>query len=238
MRRSTSTNRFRISLVLLLLLSASPELLKGTPKAAVPGNAFNLFAALDHQLTVLDDQLQEAKDSLSNGPNPHSGTPKQASRPWAGVARHMQPSVAAILRDSYRLEHAYHPREARLHRPLFRRLYRRARRLRADVRLLRQAGTSRWARVAQARLSKALVAYVFDFQLVSGGYAALRCQAEQLACCEPVRKDPHGPFSCKWACVERASSCRSGFPGPEIGPGFEQPLSAAQGGEALWRHHP
>lgn len=228
MRRSTSTNRFRISLVLLLLLSAFPELLKGTPKAAVPSNAFDLFAALDHQLTVLDEQLQEAKDSLSNGPNQHSSTPRQESRPWAGVARSMQPSVAAILRDSHRLEHEYHPCEARLQRPLFRRLYRRAQRLRVDVRLLRQARTSRWARVVQARLSKALVAYVFDFQLVSGGYAALRCRAEQLACCEPVRKGPRGPFSCKWVCVKQASSCRSGFVGPEIGPGFEQPLSAAR----------
>jgi hypothetical protein len=227
-RHSTVTNRFRIPLVLLLLLVVSPVLLECASRPAVQGNAFDLFTALDHQLSAFDLKMQQAKIPVTKTANPPSATPRQAPRPWALAARSMQPSVTAILRDSYRLERAYHPREARLHRPLFRRLYKHARTLRGDLRLLSEARTSRWARVVQARLSKALVAYVFDFQLVSGGYAALRCQAEQVACCEPVRKDLRGPFSCKWACVKQDSSCRSGFPGPQIGPGFEQPLSAAR----------
>jgi hypothetical protein len=209
----------------VLLLSS---FLAGATKPAAPNGTFDVFVALDQQLTVLDQQLQQARGSLGEAAAMNGRDQREGSRPWAAVARNMQPTVAAILRNSYRLEHTYRRREVRLHRSLFRRLYKRARLLRGDVRLLSEARTSRWAKVVQTRLSKALVAYIFDFQLVSGGYAALRCQAAQLACCEPVRKDPHGPFSCKWECLQLSSSCHSGFPGPQIGPSYEQPLSASR----------
>jgi len=225
-RRSFTTSGFRILLSLPVLLLAASPLLMGAPKPPAPNSTFDLFVALDHQLTVLDQQLQQANEMVVKSARGSEHT--QAQRPWGLAAHNMQPTVATILRDSYRLEHTYRPREVRLHRPLFLRLYKRSRMLRTDVRLLSEARTPRWARVVQTRLSNAMVAYVFDFQLVSGGYAALRCQSEQLACCEPVRKGPHGPFSCKWACLKRASTCRSGFPGPQIGPSYEQPLSASR----------
>jgi hypothetical protein len=213
-------------LAISVLLMCS--LVAGTTNPAAPNGTFDVFVALDQQLTVLDQQLQQARGSLGKAATMNGTEQLEGSLPWAAVARNMQSTVAAILRDSYRLEHTYGAREVRLHRPLFRRLYKRARLLRGDVRLLSEARTSRWATVVQRRLSNAMVAYIFDFQLVSGGYAALRCQSKQLACCEPVRKDPHGPFSCKWECLQLSSSCRSGFPGPQIGPSYEQPLSASR----------
>jgi hypothetical protein len=221
MRRFIPNLWLLLSLFLVLLLY-SPSLLAARRPAA-PNATFDDFIALDHQLTILDQQLANLKTTLQN-----AAQNTQQPRPWAQDARNLQPTVTAILRASYRLEHLYAPRESRLHRPLFRRLYRRAKTLRQDVRLLSQARTRRWARVVQARLSRAMVGYVFDYQLVSGGYAALRCQTDQTACCEPVRKDPHGPFSCRWACSQRASSCREGFPGPRVGPSYEQPLSASR----------
>jgi hypothetical protein len=220
--------KFRLSAPLflpLLLLSFSP-LLVAAPRAAL--NPFDAFVALDHQLTVLDQQLDEAKNILAKAPSKRQRQQRPASRPWAQQAHKMQPTVTEILRASDRLERFYGPREIRLHQLLFKRLDQRARKLRNNVRLLSEARTARWARVVQTRLSRALVAYIVDFQLVSGGYAALRCQAEQLACCEPVRKDADGPFSCRWACSQRTSSCQEGFPGPRIGAGYEQPLSAAR----------
>ena len=208
----------------MLLLATSASL--AAPSGPTSPGVFDLFVALDHQLTILDQQLEQSKTTLLRPVNSGPGEP--AVRPWAQAARQMQPTVIVILRDSQLLEHTYRRQELRLNRPLFRRLSRRARMLRGNLRLLAEARTRRWARVVQGRLSKAMVNYVFDFQLVSGGYAALRCPAEQQACCEPVRKDPRAPFSCRWTCAQRASSCRYGFPGPLIGPGYEQPLSASR----------
>src|SRR5437868_5196477 len=181
MRHFVMRFAFRFLLPVALLLLAKPFLLMGARKPAAPNSTFDVFLALDHQLTVLDQQLQQANETVAK-PASEAGHVR-GQRPWGLAARNMRPTVTTILRDSYRLEHTYRPREVRLHRHLFRRLYKRARMLRNDVRLLSRARTARWARVVQGRLAKAMVAYVYDFQLVSGGYAALRCQSEQLAFC-------------------------------------------------------
>jgi hypothetical protein len=207
---------------LCLLVLGTPSLVAISPSPTP--NPFDMFVVIDRQLSTLDQQLAQTKSTLGRAAGTESADLTQSSRPWVQNARQMQSIVSVILRASYRLEHRYHARETRFHRPLFRRLYRNARALRNDVRLLSQARTPHWARVVQTRMSKALVAYAFDFQLVSGGYAALRCQVEQVACCDPVRKISRGPFSCKWRCSQPVHSCRYGFPGPQIGHSYEQPL--------------
>jgi hypothetical protein len=211
-----------IAILSLLVLGRGASCLLAASRPPTP-NPFDTFVVIDRQLSILDQQLAQTKSTLGRAAGTQNADFTPGRQSWVQNARKMQPTITTILRASYRLEHRYGVRETRLHRPLFRRLCRKARVLRNDVRLLSQARSRRWARVVQTRISKALVAYAFDFQLVSGGYAALRCQTEQLACCDPVRKVPGGPFSCKWGCSQHAYSCRYGFPGPQTGYTYEQP---------------
>ena len=197
---------------------------------------FNTFSDLDRNLTALDRQMEALKASAdvasASTANP-SGTKTTINkktpsrnlalrRPWIPIVRKMRPTAFNLERDAKRIHALYRTRERRLHKRLFRRLSADAVRIRRQLNVVGAARTARWEKVAQARLSKAVLSFMVHFQGVSGGYGALRCEPGDQSCCEPKRSTRKSPYdSCRWVCVKREEACRSGFPGPAIEPNFQ-----------------
>ena len=191
---------------------------------------FNAFGDLDRGLTALDRQMQALKASMDVPPASATNTantktkPRSAAigRPWRPVARAMRPTVLTLERDADRIRLLYRTRERRLHKRPFSRLSADARRIRRQLAVAGAARTRSWEKIAQARLSKAILSFVGHFQGVSGGYGALRCEPGEQSCCEPKRSTPKSPYDgCRWVCVKSVAACCSGFPGPTIQPNFE-----------------
>jgi len=201
---------------------------------------FNTFSDLDRNLTTLDRQMGALKASAdlaspaTTNPNGTKTTIKKTTierntsrnpalrRPWVPIVRRMRPTVLNIERDAERIHALYRTRERRVHKRPFRRLSADAARIRRQLNVVGAARTPRWEKVEQARLSKAVLSFMVHFQGVSGGYGALRCEAGDQSCCEPKRSTRKSPYdSCRWVCVKHVKACRSGFPGPSIGPNFQ-----------------
>ena len=201
---------------------------------------FNTFSDLDRNLTALDRQMEALKASAdvasasTANPSGTKTTIKKTTierntsrnpalrRPWVPIVRRMRPTVLNIERDAERIHALYRTRERRVHKRPFRRLSADAARIRRQLNVVAAARTPRWEKVEQARLSKAVLSFMVHFQGVSGGYGALRCEAGDQSCCEPKRSTRKSPYdSCRWVCVKHVEACRSGFPGPSIGPNFQ-----------------
>jgi hypothetical protein len=209
---------------------------KANPKTRVirrkfsKNDLFNTFSDLDRGLTALDRQMQALKASMDVPPASATNTantktkPTSApiGRPWRPVARTMRPTALTLERDAEKIRLLYRTRERRLHKRPFSRLSADARRIRRQLAVAGAARTRSWEKIAQARLSKAILSFVSHFQGVSGGYGALRCEPGEQSCCEPKRSTPKSPYDgCRWVCVKSVAACRSGFPGPTIRPNFQ-----------------
>ena len=179
---------------------------------------FESFAVLDKQLSLLDRQAADLKASTQQAPaRSEAGKSTGRERPWIRQSRELRPTAISISRESYKLYRLYAPRERHLHNGMFTRLYRRSKVLRRDLAKVAHSRNRVAAKRAEARLSRALVAFVVQFQRVSGGYAGLHCEAAEWGCCEFKQSRHKGPYdSCRWACVKTVQSCRRGFLGPNI----------------------
>ncbi len=71
--------------------------------------------------------------------------------------------------------------------------------------------------VDRSALDSSIVDLVLQFQAATDGFKAVRCNARQLACCEPravTELGEKGLASCAWTCVEELTRC-TGYSGPE-----------------------
>ncbi len=202
----------------VLFMAGSLPAQSVAPPSAGAQEPFESFAVLDKQLSLLDRQVADLKESTQQTPA-KSGAGKRArrGRPWIRQSRELRPTAISISRESYKLYRLYAPRERHLHNRMFTRLYRRSRVLKRDLAKVAQSRNRAAAKRAETRLSRALVAFVVQFQKVSGGYAGLHCEAAEWGCCEFKRSRHKGPYdSCRWACVKTVQNCRRGFLGPNI----------------------
>jgi hypothetical protein len=162
------------------------------------------FALLDKKLTLLDQQQTSLADD--------------DIKPRIAAAHSIKRTAASIQRTAFRLQRLYERRHERFGAQTFRAL-----RLRATA-VQRAANSLEFARNTRAReaelkvLNTRILALIRQFQAVSGGYSALRCEPTAWTCCSPKRKldlRPGESVACRWMCVPTAAACR-GFRGPRL----------------------
>jgi len=162
------------------------------------------FALLDQKLSLLDQQQTSLADDDTK------------SRVAAG--RSIQRTAASIQRTAFRLQRLYERRHERFGAQIFRVLRLRAsavQRASSSVELVRNSP----AREAQLKvLNTRILSLITQFQALSGGYSALRCETAEWSCCSPKRKQdlrPGESVACRWMCVTRPGAC-TGFRGPRL----------------------
>lgn len=208
------------SLVLLLLTAnASPNTRKVRTHGAPAAQPFTSFKRIDTHLTIIDRNLQELTSSVSDaGQLQRRGERLRALKSvrHSTPLRSLRSSSASLLAITRGLELRYSKPRQRYGARIFTSLHGEALNMvRSETRIAR-AITLSDLRSAQRRFSANLLAFVLQFQAVSGGYGALECGPGQWACCQPsVRKLGSTSLrGCTWTCTKSIRSCRSGCLGP------------------------
>lgn len=181
---------------------------------------FNTFRSLDSQLSALDAQFRNfRKDSEQIGKisNPNRRTKSYNRLHRSTTSRALHATVSSIRATVGKLSHSKTTRGSRYGRILTRALSRKAKAMQNRLNYVSQAKTDRQQRSSLRNFSDAMLAFVLQFQAVSGGYGALQCEPGDWTCCG--RKTVHSASGaalngCMWLCVKQRHACRSGCLGP------------------------
>jgi hypothetical protein len=193
-----------------LLCGAFASMMIGplAPKARAGVEPFATFRLLDGKLSVLGQQsaaLQKIVDS------PRPGNLKTTRPAWSSAATQMGQTVATIDKLALRLKRRYRGKPFATR--LFGRLQARASSVQSSLMIVRSADTATRAAAAASETDKRIVSLGFQFNAITGGYAALHCTAGEWTCCEPKRQSEAAlPDACRWLCTKQVQRCR-GFVG-------------------------
>jgi hypothetical protein len=192
----------------LLLATVSTAGAAHAKRAPRPNEPFQTFRAMDARLSAVDVELTRAQQVAER---------THQKKDWIEAARKARAAAISVdtlarrLRLRYRGPHR--PLANRLFRPLERSSALTARDIGRALTAKNPGAASRALRAA----SQERLAMVLHYQAVSGGYAALRCNPGQWACCEPKRLEDPEPgvhAACSWRCTGTLAACHSGLPGP------------------------
>jgi hypothetical protein len=211
--------RLRAAFVLLLY----PSVVWASPRhsSASAPDLFDAFHKLDRQFTSLNTEFHDLQQSM----NKHD---PQVKRPWRKAASEMRASTASIEAVTYRLSSHYRRTGRKFGYRGFRRLRQDAVRLRAATIRISATKSAVQARREMRRARRAMLDLVLQYQALSGGYAAARCDAGRWFCGAPKvepRKIGYPAVGVKWTCVPRANSCK-GVLGPRAPQLVPEPLTA------------
>lgn len=188
-----------------------------TPKMP---DLFETFHQLDDRFAQLDTEFKELQESV----NSHSN----AERLWRDQSREVRKTTIEIQRVSYRMCVRYRRAGRKIAYKSFAKLSHDARRLRMNMARIASTKTMDSAR-RQTRVAKlAMVDLVLQYQALSGGYAAARCEANTWICGTPKpepRKIGYPVSRMKWGCVQHSTRCR-GLLGPRAPQLTPEPLTA------------
>jgi hypothetical protein len=209
-----------LSFILLLLsANASSDAPGKTSTGAPAAQPFASFKRIDSQLTMIDRNLQELASSINNADRLHRRNDRlRAVRDLrrSTALRSLRSSSASLVATSRLLEHHYKQPPQRYGTRIFGSLHREALGMTRSEGRIAHAKTVNEVRAAQRKFSANLLAFVLQFQAVSGGYGALECVPGQWACCQPSvrRLGTSSVRGCTWICTKSVHSCRSGCLGP------------------------
>jgi hypothetical protein len=207
--------------VLIVFFAGSAFSSQRKPKtsARVAAQPFASFERIDAQLTRIDRNLQKLKSYLND--TAQLQTRRNRSIGFRNLRRSVSlrslASSSASLRGITRnLELHFERRRQRYGARIFGSLHREAVSMVRSDHQISSATTMSSFRAAQREYSKHLLAFILQFQAISGGYGALECGPGEWACCQPsVRQlgssSLHG---CTWICTRKIRTCRSGCLGP------------------------
>jgi hypothetical protein len=126
-------------------------------------------------------------------------------------------SSLSLVKTTERAERLYTRRSQRYGRRLFRELNAKAITIRKSIVLQSRATTWESLKAEQQRFSNRLLPFVLQFQAISGGFAALRCDPGGWACCQPrtvKQSETVAARGCTWICATQVRACRYGCLGP------------------------
>jgi hypothetical protein len=197
--------------------AASSPRKRKTP-ARVAAQPFASFVRMDAQLTTIDRNLQELKARLNDTVQLQRRNRAVAFRSLRRSAslRSLASSSASLKAITRNLELHFQRRRLRYGARIFGSLHREAVSMVRSDRQIARATSISSLRAAQGNYSKHLLAFILQFQAISGGYGALECGPGEWACCQPSLKrlgssSLHG---CTWLCTRKIQTCRSGCLGP------------------------
>lgn len=188
---------------------------------AARAQPFSTFHSVDALLTKLDRNSRQLRSQLDQASNLHKRRREAALRKLrksADLRDAMQSSYRLVI-ISRRGEALYARRRQRYGRVLFRELRARAAAMSAALDRGRKASTVMGFARDEARFSAGLLAFVLQFQAISGGYGALACDPGAWTCCQPrgVKEDGRREMEgCTWICAPKMAACRGGCLGPRI----------------------
>ena len=173
---------------------------------------FRTFGLLDGKLSLLQSQQQSLRAALA------AGGSDSGKRPWSEPAGALLKTAISVGQITTRAEQLYKLR----HRPnavkVFRALQTKVGPVRSEAIAIQSASNREAARADAQKLNEAVLSLVFQFQAISGGYAATRCAPREWACCEPKRSNDlraGEEVACRWMCVQHSQRC-TGLLGPRI----------------------
>lgn len=183
---------------------------------------FNSFRSLDAQLSLLDGQFSHVKSETEKIKKIRSA--KRRAKAYRNLRRsksvnEIRSTVSSIKATTRVLASRHRMRKSRYGRVLSRALSRRATAMSRSLNRIRAARTSQQTRSSLQEFSRTMLAFVMQFQAVSGGYGALQCSPGSWTCCSPKKVQAKGAAAlngCRWVCAKRPRRCRSGCLGPRI----------------------
>ncbi|MGZ4814517.1 MAG: hypothetical protein ACXVZV_03860 [Terriglobales bacterium] len=201
----------RIRVAVALLLCSGMAWANSRHSNAKAPDLFETFRLLDEQFTQLDTQFQELQDSVAAG-----AAHARAKRQWRAHARALRPTTAHIEAESSRMYTHYRRVGRRWGYQNFALLRRDAKQLNAMMVRIAAAKSQGVAHRETRRAKLAMIDLLLQYQAISGGYAAARCDAGTWICGGPKpepRRIGYPRSSVKWTCASRANACR-GILGP------------------------
>ena len=212
MKRVRHGNCVYVLLVSIVLFSCGAFAFKTieahTSKTRTGVEPFTTFRLLDGQLSVLGQQSAALRKIIDSPP---SGNLKTARRGWSSASTQMGQTVTAIDKLALRLKRRY--RGKAFATRLFGRLRARASSVQSSLKAVRSADTGARAATAASEADKRIVTLGLQFNAITGGYAALHCEAGEWTCCEPKPQREGGQLdACRWLCTKQVRRCR-GFVG-------------------------
>lgn len=206
-------------IAILITANATATTRKTRAAGARAAEPFDSFRRIDSNLTNIDRRLQQLTSRMNDAGQLH----RRAERAQAltslrrsATLRSLGTSSISLVSASRRLELHYQQRRQRYGIRIFTSLHREASSMaRSEIRIA-HATTMNDFRSAQRRFAADLLAFVLQFQAMSGGYGALECGPGQWACCQPsVRKMGGSSLQgCTWLCTKSIHNCQSGCLGP------------------------
>lgn len=189
------------------------------PKVAGPGEPFNTFRSLDAQLSVLDQHMSELKREAEKVGKIHDSkarTKAYKNLRRSKAVREVRSTIWSIEATARAVGYNRRIRNSRYGREISSALRRKAMRMNQRLDRFRYAKTSQGTDASLRDFSQSMIAFVLQFQAVSGGYGALQCGPGSWTCCRPKKVGGKGAAlnGCRWVCVETARRCRSGCLGP------------------------
>jgi hypothetical protein len=210
--------KVRVQIAIVLLATCAASSARRTPKSP---DLFETFRQLDRQFTDLDKQFKELQESVARG------KPK-SNRRWRRSARDVRKTTAHIEVVSYRMYARYRRSGRRFAYRNFAQLRHDARRLHVMALRISAAKSGTAARRETRLARRAMLDLVLQYQALSGGYAAARCDAGAWVCGTPKpepRRVDYPKSSVRWTCVPRANACK-GLLGPRAPQLTPEPLTA------------
>jgi hypothetical protein len=214
--------RIQIAIVLLLTCAASGSAASGSRRAKKKStDLFESFRQLDRQFTNLDTQFKDLQESVRRGK-------AESKRSWRQSARDVRKTTAHIEVVSARMYAHYRRSGRKFAYRNFAVLRGDARRLHARTLRISSAKSSEVARRETQLAKQAMLDLVLQYQALSGGYAAARCDAGAWVCGTPKpepRRLDYPREGVRWTCVPRANACK-GLLGPRAPKLAPEPLTA------------
>lgn len=208
-----------------LALASAAEKPAANPHASSSADLdqpFSAFQEIDALLTKLDHDSQHVRSKLDEITKLHTRRQREISlrklRRSASFKESMQVSRKLVVISRHE-EALYTRKKQRYGRTLFRQMHARAVTMQlALVQQENQLTVSDFGR-QEEKFTGQLLAFVLQFQAISGGYAALACDPGGWTCCQPRTVKADGKTEvkgCTWRCASKAKSCSGGCLGPKV----------------------
>jgi hypothetical protein len=212
-----------LAMVIMFALCSVTSYAKSTKRRTV--DVVQTFRTLDKHFTILDAHLQD----LQKGINAPATQKKAGGRSWRTVTKQMRRTTLRIERISSSAATRYRRQRNRTGTKMFGSLHVRAKTLNRHLLSLSKAPSRDNARKSIPRVQQAVLNLVLQFQVMSGGYAATRCDPGTWSCGVPKQEldQPGYPkVGVKWTCVKRAKGC-GGMLGAWTPPLVTKPVTVA-----------
>ncbi len=205
--------------LLFAFFSSASAATKVVKRASTLNEPFTTFRQLDQVLTRMDSSNLDLNSEIKNA---EKQIKRQRARTLYALRHSKQMralliSSQSLLKTTARAERLYSRHSQRYGRRLFRDLHAKAIKIRRTLVLESRATTLSNLKAEQQRFSSTLLPFVLQFQAISGGFAALRCDPGGWACCQPrvVKQSANASArGCTWICATQVRACRYGCLGP------------------------